>query len=61
MQLFGKKETPYDKSKEFLNRQQKIDYLLVLAKLIEPGMQTGEELTKLANKKIEFIIEDLSK
>lgn len=57
MNLLKKPDTPYDKSKEYLDRQQKIDYLLVLASLLSaPG--TGEELGKLVNKKAVSIIED---
>lgn len=59
MKSFFKSETPYDKSKEFLDRQQTIDYMLVLTKLLEPGMNSETDLQKLVNKKITKIVEDL--
>lgn len=59
MSLFKKPETPYDKSKEFLDRQQNIDYLLVLAKLLEPGMNTDADTNKETLKKISKIIEEI--
>lgn len=56
---FFKKEIPYDKSKEFLDRQQKIEMLLVFTKLLEQGMDSDLELKRLVNKKITNLVDDL--
>lgn len=50
----------YKDSKEFLDKQQKIDYLLILTKLLEPGMtDVDSDIKKQANKQIDKIISEL--
>ena len=49
----------YKESKEYLDKQQKIDLLLVLTKLLEPGMFVEKENVKIAENKIFKIIEEL--
>ncbi len=48
----------YKDSKEYLDKQQKIDLLLVLANLLQ-APATSEENQKLINKKITSILEDI--
>lgn len=56
----SKPEQPsYKETKEYLDKQQKIDYLLVLTKLLEPGMNIESDTVKLVNRKIPSIIEEL--
>lgn len=54
--MFSKK---YKESKEYLDKQQKIDYLLVLTKLVEPGVQIEKDTQKIAEKKILNLIEEI--
>jgi hypothetical protein len=52
----NKKEIPYDKTKEFLTKQQDIDTLLVLVRILEAPM-TDLDIKKVAEKKISNILE----
>lgn len=59
MNWFKKSETPYGQSKEFLEKQQRIDLLLVVTKLLEPGVDISADTKKEANKRIDKILEEL--
>lgn len=57
-------ESSYKDSKEYLDKQQKIDYLLVLTKLAElnpvhPGIEQEKEIRSLAGKEILKTLESL--
>ncbi len=58
MNIFSKKETPYKETKEYLDKQQKIDMLLALGNLIN-SVGINEDNIKLTNKKITSILEDI--
>ena len=49
----------YKNSKKYLDKQQKIDALLVLAKLIEVVSNVSEDNKKIVDKKIEKLLEEL--
>lgn len=51
----------YKDTKVYLDRQQKIDTLLVVAKLLEPGMSVNADTIKLAEKTVVKIIEEFNK
>jgi len=58
--MFGNKKESYKDSEAYLKRQQDIDYLLVLTKLLEPGMTAVQEDTqKEANKQIANLLDKL--
>lgn len=50
----------YKDSKQYLIRQQKIDYLLVLTKILEPGMVVQTNLIREASKQITEILTEIN-
>lgn len=60
LRLFRPKPIPYNTSKEYLERQQKIDYMLVLSGLLEMSKTVPiPELQRDAARQIAKLIEDL--
>lgn len=49
----------YKDSKEYLERQQKIDYLLVLVSVVQPGININPDILKKAGVSIDKLIEEL--
>lgn len=60
--MLGKKKIPevsYKETKEYLDRQQNIDLLLVLTKFVEPQVVADRDIQKKAENQIANLLEKL--